>query len=140
MTVPRYWREIPQRYTLQASKCGACHAIHYPPRAICPTCRRQSIGRMGTVRLSGRGTILEWTRIHKAAHGYEKQVPYLLALVKTEEGPLLTGQVVDWDGDLTIGQEVHSTFRRLGEDGPDGVIHYGTKWRVLAPVEGDEEE
>lgn len=129
MTVPRFWREIPQRYNLRASKCGACDKIHYPPRTVCPECRRASIGNMEDVKLSGRGTILEWTRVHKAAPGYEAQVPYTLALVRTEEGPVVTGQIVGHDGrDVETDAPVHAAFRRLGEDGDAGVIYYGVKW------------
>lgn len=132
MTVPRFWREIPQRYNLRASRCGACEAIHYPPRTVCPECRRASIGNMEDVKLSGRGTILEWTRVHKAAPGYEAQVPYTLALIRTEEGPVVTGQVVGHDGrEVTTDTPVRAVFRRLGEDGDAGVIYYGMKW-VLA--------
>ena len=134
MTVPRFWREIPQRYNLQASRCGNCQAIHFPPREVCPTCRRESIGKMTMVNLSGRGTLLEVTRVHKAAPGYEMQVPYHVALVKTAEGPVITGQVVDSQPDTIIpGAEVRSVFRRLGQDGDAGVIYYGTKWQVAGP-------
>lgn len=134
MAVPRFWREIPQRYNLKASRCGACGAAYFPPREICPSCRRASIGRMEPMRLSGRGRILEWTRVHKPATGYEAQVPYVLALIRTEEGPLITGQVVDSEpAAVQAGSHVHAVFRRLGADGPAGVIHYGTKWQVVAP-------
>ncbi|MCA1819829.1 MAG: zinc ribbon domain-containing protein, partial [Halobacteriales archaeon] len=83
MSVPRFWREIPERYTLQANRCGNCQSIHFPPREVCPKCRRQSLGKMTGVKLSGRGRILEATRVHKAAPGYEMQVPYHIALVQT---------------------------------------------------------
>jgi uncharacterized OB-fold protein len=135
MTVPRFWREIPQRYNLQASKCGQCQAIHFPPREVCPTCRRASIGKMTMVNLSGRGSILEATRVHKPAPGFELQVPYFVALVKTEEGPIVTGQVVDSDeGDIVAGAPVKAVFRRLGADGEAGVIYYGTKWQLAGPA------
>jgi len=137
MTVPRFWREIPQRYLLQGNQCGSCKTVHFPPRVICPTCRRASVGKMEPFQLSGSGTIVEWTRVFKAARGYEAQVPYVVALIKTDEGPVLTGQIVDGLGDPRTGQQVHSVFRRLGEDGAAGVIHYGTKWK---PVTSDEEE
>ncbi|MCA1811966.1 MAG: Zn-ribbon domain-containing OB-fold protein [Halobacteriales archaeon] len=130
MSVPRFWREIPQRYNLQASRCTVCSAIHFPPREVCPTCRRASIGKIEAVKLSGRGTVLEWTRVHKSAPGYEMQVPYLLALVQTEEGPVVTGQVVD-SSSVQAGDRVQAVFRRLGQDGDAGVIYYGTKWQVL---------
>ena len=135
MTVPRFWREIPQRYNLQASKCGVCSAIHFPPREVCPKCRRASIGRMAVVRLAGHGRIVEWTRVHKPAPGYELQVPYVVALIQSDEGPMVTGQVVDSAPDsVRVGARVRAVFRRLGQDGEDGVIHYGTKWKVVGPA------
>jgi uncharacterized OB-fold protein len=135
MTVPRFWREIPQRYNLQASQCGQCQAIHFPPREVCPTCRRASIGKMTMVNLSGRGTVLESTRVHKPAPGFELQVPYVVALVQTEEGPIVTGQVVDCgDRTVVVGAPVKAVFRRLGQDGEAGVIYYGTKWQLEEPA------
>lgn len=136
MSVPRFWREIPQRYNLQASKCGVCQAIAFPPRQVCPTCRRASIGKMESMKLSGQGRILEWTRVHKPAPGFAMQVPYVVALIATQEGPIITGQIVEADGaNLQSGTAVHAVFRRLGEDGNSGVIYYGTKWRLSAPQE-----
>ncbi len=132
MTVPRFWREIPQRYNLLASQCTACDVVYFPPREICPTCRRASLGKMERLSLSGDGAILEWTLVHKPAPGYEGHVPYVIALVKTREGPILTGQIVDVDpATLKEGVPVRATFRRIGEDGDSGVIHYGTKWQVV---------
>jgi uncharacterized OB-fold protein len=132
MTVPRFWREIPQRYNLQASLCENCKEVHFPPRDVCPKCRRASIGRMARRNLKGIGRIVEWTRVHKAAPGFENQVPYVVALIQAEEGPVLTGQVVDTpDGMVRSGAWVQAVFRRLGSDGEDGVIYYGTKWKVV---------
>jgi uncharacterized OB-fold protein len=136
MSVPRFWREIPQRYNLKASKCGVCNAIHYPPRQICPTCRRDSIGHISHTNLSGKGKVVEWTRVHKPAPGYEVHSPYLLALIQTVEGPRLMGQLVECEDfhDSNIdGLQVAGTFRRIGEDGNAGVIHYGIKWRPDQP-------
>lgn len=131
MSVPRFWREIPQRYNLQASHCTVCDSVHFPPREICPKCRRASLGKMERKPLSGRGKVLDWTVVHKPAPGYEGQVPYILALVQTDEGPILTGQVVDATPvDIREGIRLRSCFRRLGADGADGVIYYGTKWRL----------
>lgn len=147
MSVPRFWREIPQRYNLKASKCGVCEAVHYPPRRICPTCRRDSIDRMHAVNLAGTGRVLEWTRVHKPAPGYETFTPYLLAIIETTEGPRLVGQLVECEGmDDAILQDmkVTATFRRIGADGDAGIIHYGIKWRPTTDqrtvLEEDDEE
>lgn len=138
MSVARFWRETPRRYNLGGSKCTTCGTVYFPPRAVCPVCthHRQSIEKMVPFQLSGEGTVLSFTVVHDPAEGFEMQVPYVLALVKTTEGPVLTGQVVDvTPAEVTIGFKVRATFRKLREEGRAGVIHYGYKF---APAEEPE--
>ena len=37
----RVWRHIQQRYNLIGSKCTNCGRVFFPPRVICPDCRRK---------------------------------------------------------------------------------------------------
>lgn len=83
---------------------------------------------MEPFQLSGTGHIIEWTRIHKPAPGYEGQVPYIVAWIQTPDGPVLTGQLVDLSREPEAGDAVRGVFRKISEDGESGVIHYGTKW------------
>ena len=47
-------------------------------------------------------------------------------------GAKLTTQLVDCDVDaLEIGDDVEMVFRRVREDGEDGVISYGYKFKVI---------
>jgi uncharacterized OB-fold protein len=86
---------------------------------------------METLQLSGEGEVYSFTVVHDPAEGFEMQVPYVLALVKTPEGPLLTGQVVDvLPAEVHVGLRVQATFRKLREEGKSGVIHYGYKFAV----------
>ena len=131
MSIARFWRETPQRYNLGGSKCTECSTVYFPPRSVCPACthHRETIGRMVPHQLSGEGEVYSFTVVHEPAEGFEMQVPYVLALVRTAEGPVLTGQVVDIDpGEVTIGLKVRATFRKLREEGRAGVIHYGYKF------------
>jgi len=131
MSIARFWRETPRRYNLGGSRCTVCGTIYFPPRAVCPECtsHRQSIEKMVPFQLSGYGEVLSYTVVHEPAEGFEMQVPYVLALVKTEEGPVLTGQVVDVEPpNVRIGLKVRATFRKLREEGAAGVIHYGYKF------------
>lgn len=135
MSIARFWRETPRRYNLGGSKCTMCGTIYFPPRPVCPTCthHRESIGKMVPFQLSGDGEVFSYTVVHDPAEGFEMQVPYVVALVRTVEGPILTGQIVDIDpGEARIGLKVRATFRKLREEGKAGVIHYGYKF---APVE-----
>jgi uncharacterized protein len=137
MSIARFWRETPRRYNLGGSKCSVCGTVYFPPRSVCPECtqHRQSIEKMTPFQLSGDGEVVSYTVVHEAAEGFEMQVPYVVALVRTVEGPILTGQVVDVDlRKVLIGMKVHATFRKLREEGKAGVIHYGYKF---APTDDD---
>jgi uncharacterized protein len=131
MPIARFWRETPRRYNLGGSRCAVCSTVYFPPRSVCPTCstHRQSLGKMEPFQLSGDGEVVTYSILHEAAEGFEMQVPYALAIVKTVEGPLLTGQVVNIEPEeVKIGLKVRATFRKLREEGPAGVIHYGYKF------------
>jgi len=128
--VARFWREIPQRYNIVGNKCGSCERVFFPPREACPHCRRKSLGKMEDIKLSGKGVIVTYTIIHVGPEAFEKQVPYPVAIIKLEEGPQITAQIVDCDIDeVKIGMKVENTFRRIQEDGYTGAIYYGYKFK-----------
>ncbi len=128
----RVWRESDHRYRLMGHKCGNCNKVYFPPRDVCPKCHRESIGKMEEVHLSGHGEILTFTVVHDTPPAFMRQRPYVMALVKLDEGPVLTAQVVDSDPDeIEIGKRVISVFRKIREDGKSGIIQYGYKF-VLA--------
>ncbi|MCI4344829.1 MAG: Zn-ribbon domain-containing OB-fold protein, partial [Thermoplasmata archaeon] len=134
MSIARFWRESPRRYNLGGSQCTVCSTVYFPPRSVCPSCahHRHSIGKMEPFQLSGDGEVVTFSVIHDAAEGFEMQVPYVLAIVRTTEGPMLTGQVVDVaPGEVDIGLKVRATFRKLREEGRAVVIHYGYKFAPM---------
>jgi len=132
MAVPRFWREIPNRYNLVGARCGNCNKILFPPRYICPFCRR--MGKLEPYKLKRQGKVISYTVIHVPAEGFEDQVPYVLAIIELEDGPRLTAQVTDCNSDeIKIGDEVEIVFRRMGEESKDGVIYYGFKGRLIKP-------
>jgi len=130
--VPRFWREIPQRYNLIGNKCGSCKKVNFPPRESCPICRRKSIDKMENIKLSGKGKVITYTIIHVAPEQFEGQVPYPIAIIELDEGPRITSQIVDCDiKDVKIGMKVEATFRKIQEDGYIGAIYYGYKFKPL---------
>ena len=46
MAIARFWRETQSRYNLYGRKCGNCGQVFFPPRELCPVCRRASMGKM----------------------------------------------------------------------------------------------
>ena len=125
-TPSRNWREIPQRYRLEAEKCGSCGAIAFPPRPICPDCGGRNFA---PIRLAESGRLLTYTIIRVPPAGFEDQSPYALGIAELDDGAKLTAQVVDCDfAALQVGMRVRLEFRRISEDGPAGIIHYGYKF------------
>lgn len=86
-----------------------------------------------TVRLSGFGEVYSYTIVTDPPEGFEEFAPYYLAIVKLDEGPKLTAQLTDLDGEPSIGMRVEMVTRKLRTEGPQGVIAYGYKFR---PVHG----
>lgn len=128
--VARFWREIPERYNFMANKCESCDKVYFPPRESCPYCRRKSIGKMKEIKLKGKGEVVTYTIIHVGPDDFEEQTPYPIAIIKLEEGPYVTAQIVDCPLDqVKIGMNVESTFRKIQQDGHTGAIYYGYKFR-----------
>jgi len=125
-TPSRYWREIPQRYRLEANKCDPCGKIFFPPRLICPECGNRELT---SVKLKHTGKVLTYTVIHTPPHKFEDQAPYAMGIVELDDGARVTGQIVDCDfGDLTIGMPVKIEFRKIFSEGESGIICYGYKF------------
>ena len=125
-----YWRRVPQWYRLEGTRCSSCSSYYFPVRSICPECRRE--GKLNNVKFSGRGTIESYTTVHAPPAGFELQKPYTIGIIKLEEGPKLTAQIVDCEpGDVKIGGDVQVVFRKIREGGGRGVIHYGYKFKPV---------
>ena len=121
----RYWREIPQRYRLEAGVCKSCGKVSFPPRTKCPKCGGAEFE--GTV-LPDHGVVKTFTVIHTPPSQFEDQAPYAVGIVELDGGVRITAQIVDCPPDeIKIGQKVKIEFRRVQEDGEAGVICYGYK-------------
>lgn len=123
------WRRIPERYGLIGSFCETCSTNYFPPREICPKCRRK--GRIKDKKFIGRGKVYSFTEIRAAPSGMELQVPYVMAIIELEEGVKVTGHVVNRAEEVKIGTPVEVVFRKIQERGKEGLIHYGFKFKVV---------
>jgi len=125
-----HWRLIPQRYNLQGTRCKTCGGKYFPARKLCPRCRRS--GEMEEIMFSGEGEIYSYTTVHVPPEGYEFLKPYVVAVIKLKEGPLVTAQLTDCKPEeVEIGKKVEAVFRKIIADGKDGIIRYGYKFRLV---------
>lgn len=132
MEIPRHWRLQRQRYNLVGEQCECGEKI-FPPRDICPNCHQP--GHQTEFKFSGKGEVYTHTTIYEAPAGFDQNIPYPVALVKLEEGPLITAQLTDLDPNIPvkIGDKVEMVTRKLKVDGDEdrGLIVYGYKFRPV---------
>jgi len=128
MDIARHWRLQKQRYALVGEVCEHCEAKLFPPRDICPECGEEA---KTLFQFSGRGEVYSHTMVYDAPQGYESQAPYSLAMVKLEEGPLVTAQLTDLgDTKPEIGMPVEMVTRLLRSAGDErSMLVYGYKFR-----------
>ena len=128
MEIPRHWRLKKQRYALMGEICPHCEAKLFPPRDVCPNCGQDA--REPFV-FSGKGEVYSYTTMSEGPSGYEESAPYTVALVKLQEGPVVTAQLTDLgDEPVEIGMPVEMVTRRLRQDGDErGMLIYGYKFR-----------
>ena len=125
MPSPRYWREIPARFRLEAVKCLDCGRVIYPVRRVCPECRG---ARFEALALSPRGKVVTATVVHVAPTEFQMEAPYAMAIVETPERARLMVQVVDCEPEeVQPGLDVTLEFRLVRREGAGGILCYGHK-------------
>lgn len=134
MEVSRHWRLQEQRYKLVGETCDSCGVKLFPPRDVCLECEAPAKELYTFV---GTGEVYSYTTIYDAPQGFEHNAPYTVALIKLDEGPIVTAQLTDIDeSELAIGLPVEMVTRKLHADGNEGMIVYGYKFRPALVLAG----
>jgi uncharacterized OB-fold protein len=128
MEIARHWRLKNQRYQLVGEICPHCEAKIFPPRDICPECGGEA---KELYTFSGRGKVYSYTTVYDAPVGFQENAPYTVAMIKLDEGPMVTAQMTDLgDKPVEVGTPVEMVTRRLRTDGDErGMLVYGYKFR-----------
>lgn len=111
--VTQPWWDATREGRFLVQRCAACgHRQHYP-RSICTACGGTDLTYD---EASGRGTITSFTTVRRAPHPAFTP-PYVVALVRLEEGPVLLTNIVGVaPDDVRCDMPVRLTW----EDLPDG--------------------
>lgn len=75
-------------------KCKGCGNITVPPKMTCQECGGTDLD---IVEVKKQGKIVTFTNVNVAPEGRQNEVPYIIALVKLEEGPWIMGNLIDID-------------------------------------------
>jgi len=138
VSIPMYWRTIPQRYRLVGQKCKKCGAVNFPPKGVCKQCNASS--DFEEIQLSGKGKVHTYVLIGAGgappefAEQEKSSGSYPVAIVELAEGPKVIGQMADADPkEIKIGMPVTAELRKIYTE--EGVIRYGFKF---VPAKGGE--
>jgi uncharacterized OB-fold protein len=129
-SVAFHWRAFKERYGLVGSVCELCNRYFFPPRVLCPDCRRG--GKMKEHKFSGKGKVYSFTVVRIPPEGFEIYAPYAMAIVELDEGARVVSQVVDCKPEeVKIGMPVEACFRKIREENSSGLVLYGFKFRPI---------
>lgn len=109
-----FWEGAKERRLLVQS-CNHCGAKIMYPKRFCPSCLGDDLG---WVESTGKGTVYTFTVQERGApSGFGEQVPYVLAVVRLEEGVQLMSNVIGPGAeDVACGDPVEVDFEEI-EDG-----------------------
>jgi uncharacterized OB-fold protein len=125
MDLAKHWRLRAARYRLEGQRHRATGDVQFPPNP-------DASPEWEPHTLSGRGQIYSFTVVRQPPAGYDEQAPYILAVVRLSEGPLLTAQLTDCEPEqVAIDMPVEMVTRKLVDLGQDALLVYGPKFRPL---------
>lgn len=119
------WRLSRAGYSLVGSKCS-CGKYLFPKKSVC-SCGKNTEDFL----FSGSGRVVSFTVIRNAPSGFGAYVPYVVGIIKLDESPMITCQIVGSIGNIKIGSFVRPVFRKLYENGLAGLINYMIKFEVI---------
>ncbi|MHA2098639.1 MAG: Zn-ribbon domain-containing OB-fold protein [Candidatus Kariarchaeaceae archaeon] len=128
--VAENWRLERSRYQMYGSQCAGCDTYYFPTAKICNKCGSQDLNGY---EFTGKGKLVEWTKITEPARGFEMYAPIYYSIIELEEGIRTAVQLtsVTDESKLTSGKKTEMVFRKLFTDGEQGIVTYGFKARLV---------
>lgn len=100
---------------LRLQRCEQCGHIRYPLSTICPECLEAN---HTWTALSGRGSVQTFVTFERAYDpSWADAVPYVVALIELEEGPVMLSNVIGTPADqVRVGQHVEIVYERISAE------------------------
>ena len=81
------------RGELLLQRCAACGTWRHPPSPVCPNCLGDQAAWMTA---TGQGTVYSFVVVRETrARGWDKMVPYVVAVIALDEGPRMLSNLID---------------------------------------------
>ena len=111
---------------LRLQRCRHCATAYFPPSLYCPRCLSDDLHWEVA---NGRGRLHTYVIAHRAAPGYDTDVPYAIAIVELDEGPRMMSNIVgipNTPHHLVLDMELRVAFESRGD---------GVKVPVFGPAD-----
>ena len=94
--------------------CPQCSRYQFYPRSICTQCMSD---KLDWVQATGQGTVETWTIVRRpVSEAYAAQAPFVLALIRLDEGPVMMSHVTGCDAEkVQTGMRVRVVFEAWSE-------------------------
>lgn len=104
-----YWEGV-DKDQLLIQRCCVCKEYQHYGRPLCVKCGKRNLE---WVEASGIGTIMSYTTVCRTPFR-DLKTPYVVALVKLEEGPIMLSHIIGSEPDeIRCDQDVFLTFTSL---------------------------
>ena len=112
-SVAEYWAAA-ARGELLVQECPRCGHRQFYPRALCTGCGGDPVW----LTASGRGTVHTFTSsASTGCRPFRDELPYVVAMVELDEGPLMMGNVTDCQvDDVHVGMPVEVHFVKVDDE------------------------
>ena len=109
-----YW-DAARNQHLSIPKCDSCGLYVFYPRVICPHCKSEAIVWRD---VAGVGVVYSFTIVRFAiSSAYAADVPYVVALIRLNEGVLIMANIVACQPDeVVIGMRVRVVFEKVSDE------------------------
>jgi hypothetical protein len=105
-----FWESV-KAHAMRVQRCNACGRFVFFPRALCPNCFSD---RLEWTPVSGRGVVHAFTIPHRhPSPAFQRDLPYVVAIVELEEGVRLMTNLVGVPPDPTkiaVGMPVEAVY------------------------------
>ena len=103
---------------VMGTRCRDCGKAFFPPRADCHQCFTSN---MEWFEVSGKGKLVTYSRLQYAPIGFEKDVPYCIALVDYGDYKVFGRITADLpEEDIQVGMDMQTVVNTL----PNGQLSY----------------
>ena len=114
-----FWEGVRQK-ELRLQRCDYCGQVRFYSRYLCPHCWSSEYA---WILSSGQGEIYTFSVVHRGPPAFADLVPYLVVLVKLDEGPMIMGNMPNEDpGGIRIGHRVTAIYPESSDQ--RALIHF----------------